>query len=240
MGIIRKIMPARLVALFVLTFAGWLAGAATTVAQTAPSPEEIAAYQGLHAGAAKGDVPVIERWIKAGADPNGRDSSRRTPLMVAAYGRHAAAAQALIKAGADVNAFDNARYDVLTIAAVANDLAMLKLALASGANARAVTSPYDGTALIAAAHLGHVEVVKTLIAAKAPLDHINNLGWTALIEAIVLGDGGKRHTAIVKALIAAGANVNIADRAGARPLKLARGRGHSAIAKLLEAAGARP
>lgn len=235
-----RIKPAWFAALLVLALGGWLAGASTPFAQTAPSPEEIASYQGLHAAAAKGDVPAIERWVKVGADVNGRDASRRTPLMVAAYGRHIAAAKALIAAGANVNAFENARYDMLTIAAVANDLAMLKLALASGANARAVTSPYDGTALIAAAHLGHVEVVKALIAAKAPLDHINNLGWTALIEAIVLGDGGKRHTEIVKALIAAGANVNIADRDGARPLKLARGRGHTAIAKLLEAAGARP
>jgi ankyrin repeat protein len=217
-----------------------LGGAPATFAQTPPSAREIAAYQGLHAAAAKGDVPAIERWVKAGADVNARDASRRTPLMVAAYGRHIEAARALIKAGADVNAFENARYDMLTIAAVANDTAMLKLALASGANARALTSPYDGTALIAAAHLGHVEVVQALITAKAPLDHINNLGWTALIEAIVLGDGGKRHTAIVKALIAAGANPNLADRNGARPLKLARGRGHTAIAKLLETAGARP
>lgn len=45
-------------------------------------------------------------------------------------------------------------------------------------------------ALIAAAHLGHVEVVKALIAGKAPLDRVNNLNWTALIESIVLGDGG--------------------------------------------------
>ncbi|MDH3235379.1 MAG: ankyrin repeat domain-containing protein [Alphaproteobacteria bacterium] len=236
----RITMTARVAALCSLILAGCLAIAPGAFAQTAPSPEEIAAYQGLHAAAAKGDVPLIERWVKAGADINGRDASRRTPLMVAVYGRHIAAAQALIKAGADVNAFDNARYDMLTIAAVANDLAMVKLALASGANARAVTSPYDGTALIASAHLGHVEVVKALIAAKAPLDHINNLGWTALIEAIVLGDGGKRHTEIVKMLIAAGANVNIADRSGARPLKLARGRGYTGIAKLLEAAGARP
>ena len=31
-----------------------------------------------------------------------------------------------------------------------------------GASAKNVTSPYDGTALIAAAHLGHVEVVRVL------------------------------------------------------------------------------
>jgi len=213
---------------------------ATARAQTPPTAEEIAAYQGLHAAAAAGDVAAVERWVKAGADVNGRDASRRTPLIVAAHGRQLAVAKALIDANANVNAFDNARYDVVTIAAVAGDIEMLKLALASGGNAAAVTSPYDGTALIAAAHLGNVAAVKALIAAKAPLDHINNLGWTALIEAIVLGGGGARHTQVVRALIAAGANLNIGDRAGARPLKLARDRGHTEIAKLLEAAGARP
>ena len=223
-----------------LLLAGSLGVSAPAAAQTAPSPEEIASYGGLHAAAAKGDVPLIERWIRAGANPNSRDGNRRTPLIVAVFGRHTAAVEALIKAGADVNAFDSARYDALTIAAVANDVAMLKVLLASGATARAITSPYDGTALIAAAHLGHVDVVKALIAAKAPLDHINNLGWTALIEAIVLGDGGKRHTEVVRALIAAGANLNIPDKNGARPLKLARDRGYKEIARLLEAAGARP
>ena len=77
----------------------------------------------------------------------------------------------------------------------------------SAAARRNVTSRYDGTALIAAAHLGHVEVVRELIRAGAPLDHVNNLGWTALIESIVLGDGGPRHTATLKALVDAGANV---------------------------------
>ena len=46
---------------------------------------------------------------------------------------------------------------------------------------------YDGTAPIAAAHLGHDGVVRQLIAAGAPLDHVNNLHWTALIESIVAG-----------------------------------------------------
>ena len=58
----------------------------------------------------------------------------------------------------------------------------------------------DVAALIAAAHLGHAEVVKILIAAKAPLNHVNNLGWTALIESIVLGNGGSRHTETLRAL----------------------------------------
>ena len=102
-----------------------------------------------------------------------------------------------------------------------------------------ITSRYDGTALIAAAHLGHVEVVRLLIRAGAPLDHVNNLGWTALIESIVLGDGGPRHTATLKALVDAGANVNLADRAGDTPLALARRRGYREMAAILEGAGAR-
>ena len=102
-----------------------------------------------------------------------------------------------------------------------------------------MTSPYDGTALIAAAHLGHDEVVKVLIAAGAPLDHVNNLRWTAVIEAIVLGDGGKRHIETLRALIAAGANPNLADGRGATPLALARGRGYGEMVKILEQAGAK-
>ena len=113
---------------------------------------------------------------------------------------------ALIKARADLNALDRQRYDALTIAAVAGNLKIVSLLLKAGAKSGQTTSPYDGTALIATAHLGHVDITKALIAAGAPLDHVNNLGWTALIEAIVLGDGGPRHTAIVAALVKAGAN----------------------------------
>ena len=103
-----------------------------------------------------------------------------------------------------------------------NDVGMIKLGLEYGADPSNITSPYDGTALIAAAHLGHVETVQALIEAGATLDHVNNLNWTALIEAIVLGDGGERHTAVVKALVEAGADVNLADGNGKTPLELAK------------------
>jgi ankyrin repeat protein len=144
-----------------------------------------------------------------------------------------------VEAGADPNALENDRYDIVTIAAVDNDVPTLKLALELGASAKNITSPYDGTALIAAAHLGHVEVVKILIGAGAPLDHVNNLGWTALIESIVLGDGGTRHTETLRALVAAGADVNLADRSGSSPLSLARSRGYKEMADILESARTR-
>ncbi|MFN3656254.1 MAG: ankyrin repeat domain-containing protein [Pseudolabrys sp.] len=215
------------------------AAAPAARAQTPPSAAEIAAYTGLHAAAAKGDTAEIERLVKAGAAVDARDGMRRTPLHVAIYRHHGEAARALVKLGADPNAFDAQRYDIVTIAAVADDVPMLKLSLELGCKAGNVTSPYDGTALIAAAHLGHDEVVRMLIAAKAPLDHVNNLHWTALIESIVLGDGGKRHVATLDALVKAGASLALTDRAGATPLTLAKARGYKEMVAILEKAGAR-
>ena len=177
--------------------------------------------------------------IARGAKVDERDGYGRTPLHVAAYGGHHGAIRALVAAGADANALERDRYDVVTIAAVANDVPTLTVALALGASAGNVTSRYDGTALIAAAHLGHVEAVRTLIKASAPLDHINNLGWTALIESIVLGDGGARHTDTPRALVEAGANVNLADRNGQTPLALAQARGYDSMVAVLRRAHAR-
>lgn len=208
-------------------------------AQVAPTPAEAARYQGLHAAAQAGDAVRIAALALAGADRDGRDGHGRTPLHVATFaGRHAAI-QALAKAGAKLDLLENDRYDAVTIASVANDEATLRLLLSLGASARQVTSRYDGTALIAAAHLGHAGVVRQLIAAGAPLDHVNNLHWTAVIEAIVLGDGGPRHQATLKALVDAGANLQLADRDGRTPLQLARSRGYAQMVKMLEAAGAR-
>ena len=134
-----------------------------------------------------------------------------------------------------MNATENQAYDAVTIAAVANDTEFLSRALRLGNRADLVTSPYEGTALIAAAHLGHHEVVRRLIAAGAPLDHVNNLGWTALIEAVILGDGGPDHVATVKALVEAGADSSIADRRGITPLQHALSIGYGEIADLIEA-----
>jgi uncharacterized protein len=208
-------------------------------AQTAPSERELRIYAGLHAAAARGDVAEIEQLVAEGEKPNIQDANSRTPLHVAAFLRRHAVARVLIRLGADPNALDADRYDIITIAAVNNDLEMLEIALAGGGDPRAVTSPYAGTALIAAAHLGHSEVVRALIAAKAPLNHVNNLGWMALLEAIVLGNGSSRHIATVDALVKAGADVMLPDRHDTTPLAHARMRGFSQIARILENAGAR-
>jgi len=208
--------------------------ATPTHAQVPPSAEEAAHYTGLHAAAHRGDVAAIRKLAAGRKGLNVRDAHGRTALHVATFARKRDAVRALVEAGADLHLLENDRYDCVTIAAVADDEETLRLLLSLGASAKLVTSRYDGTALIAAAHLGHDGVVRQLIAAGAPLDHVNNLHWTALIEAIVLGDGGKRHQATLRALMEAGADVRLPDRQGRTPLELARARGYAEMVRMLE------
>lgn len=206
------------------------------VAQRAPSQAEIDAYEGLHRAAHENDAESIGQLVTAGSKVDARDGAGRTPAHVAAFASNDEALKALAAAGADMNALEHQAYDVVTIAAVANDPDMVSLAIELGNRADLVTSPYDGTALIAAAHLGHAEVVRRLIAGGAPLDHVNNLGWTALIEAVILGNGGPDHIETVRALVEAGADPSIADREGVSPLDHANARRYAEIADIISSA----
>jgi hypothetical protein len=214
-----------------------LAATLAALAQVPPPDAERASYRGLFAAAHAGDAAAIRTQVATGAKVDARDAYGRTPFHVAAFARRHDAMRALVAAGADPNALENDRYDAVTIAAVADDVGTMKVALALGNRATNVTSRYDGTALIAAAHLGHEGVVRELIRAGAPLDHVNNLGWTALFESVALGNGGPRHVATLKALVDAGANVNLADRGGMTPYALASSRGFREMVAILAAAG---
>lgn len=214
-------------------------GIAPVMAQVVPSASEAQAYDGLHRAAWTGDLPKLKAMVQRGANLQARDSRGRTALHVAAHARQRDAIRVLAQGGARLDTLEDDRYDAVTIASVADDPATLALLLSLGASAKQTTSRYDGTALIAAAHLGHDEVVRQLIAAGAPLDHVNNLHWTALIESIVLGDGGPRHQRTLAALLKAGASTTLADRQGNTPLQLAKARGYAAMVAQLQAAGAK-
>ena len=208
-------------------------------AQVGPTAEEALRYTGLHAAAHRGDLAALDQLLAARPGPaqlNARDGHGRTPVQVATFARQRDAIRRLAQAGANLQLLETDRYDAVTIASVADDEETLRVLLQLGASAKLITSRYDGTALIAAAHLGHDGVVRQLVAAGAPLDHVNNLHWTATIEAVVLGDGGSRHQATLQALLDAGASTKLADRSGRTPLQLARERGYTAMVAQLEAA----
>nr|WP_295904474.1 ankyrin repeat domain-containing protein [uncultured Bdellovibrio sp.] len=115
---------------------------------------------------------------------------------------------------------------------------MLVMTLEHGADLKS-TNRYGGTALIPAAEKGHLETVKILLKTKVDANHINRLGWTALLEAIILSDGGETHQKIIQELVKAGVDVNIADKEGVTPLQHAQKRNYTKIVEILKAAGAK-
>ena len=223
----------RLLAWPLAAYLALVAIAPAAQAQVAPSATEVARYSGLHAAAHRGELAQVKKLLASGAPVDARDPYGRTALHVATFARQREVVRALAQAGANLGLLENDRYDAVTIASVADDEPTLRLLLELGASAKLTTSRYDGTALIAAAHLGHDGVVRQLIAAGAPLDHVNNLHWTAVIESIVLGDGGARHQAVLQALLDAGASTRLADREGNIPLALAKARGYKAMVEML-------
>jgi len=193
--------------------------------------------QALIAAAQQGDLAGVRRLLSEGADVAGRDARRQTALLVATQGNHVEVARALVEAGADVNAQADNLDSPYLLAGARGHLEILDLTLAHGADL-ASTNRYGGTALIPACERGHVETVRRLIQAGVAVDHVNRLGWTGLLEAIILSDGGPRHVEIVRLLLDAKADPNLADKDGVKPLAHARQRGYRAIEALLLAAGA--
>src|SRR4051794_21460330 len=188
--------------------------------------------------AGTGDAGEVRRLLAAGADVDERTADGRTAVTAAALGDHVAAARALIDAGADVDLQDEQRNNALLVSGETGSVAMLREVLRAKPDLGA-TNRFGGTALIPASDRGHVAMVRALLETDIDVDHVNNLGWTALLEAVILGEGGPPHRQIVRALVAAGADVGIADRDGVTPLQHAHRRGYGEIARTLEAAGAR-
>ena len=193
----------------------------------------------LHIAAKANDAARVKALIDGGAKIDARDKAQRTALLAATRANAIDAAAVLIAAGANVNAKDNIRDTPFLYAGAEGRLEILRLILATNKANLKDTNRYGGNALIPAAHHGHPETVRELLKTEIDIDHINRLNWTALLETIILSDGGPTHQDILRQLIEAGANVNIPDGDGVSPLAHAKQRGYSEMVKMLEAAGAK-
>ena len=190
--------------------------------------------------AASGDVERVRRLLARGASVRATDAQGRTPLVAAAYGNHVAVAEVLVSAGADPNEKDATVQSAYLIATseVGDAPALLDVLLGAGADVASRDS-FNGTGLIRAAERGYPRIVQRLLATDIEVDHVNRLGWTALHEAIVLGDGGPAHVRVVELLVGAGADVNRPGN-GQSPLAQATARGYTQVAAVLREAGAQP
>ncbi|MET8576843.1 ankyrin repeat domain-containing protein [Streptomyces sp. NPDC005012] len=183
--------------------------------------------------AERGDTDTVRLALRAGADVEARDAHGRTPLLLAALADHVDTARLLLAAGADPDARDDRQDTPWLVTGVTGSVAMMRLLLPHGPDLT-LCNRYGGVSLIPAAERGHVAYVRAVLEeTDIDVDHVNRLGWTALLEAVVLGDGGPAHRRIVELLLAAGATPDLPDADGVTPLEHAERRGFAGIAALL-------
>ncbi|WP_121616020.1 ankyrin repeat domain-containing protein [Virgibacillus halodenitrificans] len=188
--------------------------------------------------AEQGDVAKLKEVIKAGIDINITDDEGRTAAMIATYANKPEAVKLLIEKGINIDLRDNMQNNPFLYAGAEGYLEILKLTIEAGADP-SLLNRYGGTALIPAAEHGHIDVIKELVEnTEVDVNHINNLGWTALLEAIILSDGGEKQQETIQILIQHGADVNIPDNDGVTPLAHAKTKGFTEIVEILQRAGA--
>ncbi|MFH9727291.1 ankyrin repeat domain-containing protein [Streptomyces sp. NPDC017254] len=187
----------------------------------------------LLAAAAHGDTGAVRAALGAGAQVDARDRHRRTPLLRAVRRDHVAAARVLLAAGADPNAQDDRCDSPWLVTGVTGSVAMMRTLLPAGPDL-GVTDRYGRTALIPAAERGHVAYVRAVLdETSVDVDHVNRLGWTALLKAVILGTGARPHQGVVALLLAAGADPDLPDPHGRTALDHAVRHGLTGIAALL-------
>jgi len=186
----------------------------------------------------KGELDTLQNALDQKVDINAQDSKKRTALMIATYNQDVEAVKLLIDAGANVNIQDDLLNTPFLYAGAEGYLDILKLTIQAGADPT-IVNRYGGTALIPAAEHGHVEVIEELLNnTTIDVNHVNRLGWTALMEAIILNNGNPIQQTVVQLLIDHGADVNIPDNDNVTPLQHAKKQGFKEIENILFAAGA--
>ena len=202
------------------------------------SAQQTEATARLFAAAAIGDAAAVQAALAQGADVNSRDGSGQTPLLIAVRDDRMAAFNALLAAGADINAQASNKDTPWLLAGALGRTEMLRAMIPRGPD-YSIRNRYGGNALIPACERAHVDTVKLLLTTPIKVDHVNNLGWTCLLEIVILGDGGPRHQEVARMVLDAGANPNLADKDGVTPLAHARAKGQKAIAEMIAAKGGR-
>lgn len=189
----------------------------------------------LLAAARAGDADAVAVALRAGADTEARDEHDRTPLLLAATHDHVDVARVLVAMGADPDALDDRHDTPWLVTGVTGSVAVLEALLPAGPDLT-IRNRFGGLSPIPASERGHVAYVRRVVDTEVDLDHVNDLGWTALLEAVILGDGGRDHQEVVRILLDAGVDPTIADHDGVTALQHAERRGFDEIAALLRGA----
>lgn len=211
------------------TVRGQDAVANTLTAVSAAPPDPPGA---LLAAAASGDADLAAAAVRAGAGLEVRDARQRTPLLLAVTGDRLDVARLLVGLGADPDALDDRHDTPWLVTGVTGSVPMLEVLLPAGPDLT-IRNRFGGVSVIPAAERGHVEYVRRVVQTGIDVNHVNDPGWTALLEAVHYGDGSPRYQEIVRILLAAGADPSIEDANGRTALEHAEARGQQAVAQIL-------
>lgn len=166
---------------------------------------------------------------------NETNEKGETPLLIATHKNYIEIAKALINEGADVNKQDVLQDSAYLYAGAQGKTEILAYIIENAKPDHQVYNRYGGNALIPAAEKGHLPNVKLLLAdGKVDINHQNNFGYTALIEAVALTDGSKVYQQIVQELLVYNANKELRDDNGMTALDYAKDRGYTEMIELLE------
>jgi ankyrin repeat protein len=198
-----------------------------------PQPPQHASATPVLDAAEAGDVDRLRRAIAAGQGVNDANRNGLTALALAARGGHAEAVSLLLEQSADPGRPDASGRTPLAFAAMADDPDSARLLLAAGARGDA-TDERGRSALWHAAASNSARAAAAL--ARPPqLELPDADGVTPLMAAASRG-----HTAVVRVLLGAGADVGRSSRTGNDPLRAAAAAGRAEVIALLLSAGARP
>ncbi|MBL5901079.1 ankyrin repeat domain-containing protein [Lelliottia amnigena] len=188
--------------------------------------------------AEQGNANALQACLDKGVDINATNRQKRTAVIIASLHKHYSCVELLISAGADIDKQDQTCFNPFLISCLTNDVTLLRIVLPANPDLDRLTR-FGGVGITPASEKGHVDIVRELLThTDINVNHTNFVGWTPLLEAIVLNDGGAKQQEIVKLLLDHGANPHMTDKYGKSPLELAREKGYHPIAELLLAAGA--
>lgn len=178
----------------------------------------------------------IDSALSSGAAIDATDTHGRTAILIAAKAGRLDVMGKLIAAGADIDLQDQICLNPFLWGCISGNLELVKLMVAAGTDLERTTRFY-GKGIHPAAEKGHVEVTRFLCEeTDINVNHTNLLGWTPLLEAVMLRDGGPAQQEIVRLLLAAGADPGMVDAYGVTPLQHAQKLGFAELATILEAA----
>jgi len=207
----------------------WLATASPIFAADAADGSDATP---LLVAASNGDLALVNRLLKGGANPNVRNQLNTTPLLEASFHGNTQIIKALLEAGADPNLAGPDGETPLMLLARGDNVAAAKLLLDKGANPRARESQREQTALMWAAANNQGPMARLLVERGADVDAKTA---TDLMTPLVSGEpraqprspGGmtalmfaSREGCLecVQAMIEKGARIDLADPEGVTPL----------------------